>query len=367
MADNSLIPYFFFNFHQNPTVTIAVTMTLIIIAITVWFLIYIIFRRINFYFLEKRKKKNSDLWSENLFNYLERKIYISDFAKLIKKKETDMFIEFLFYFLENIKGDDAKRIGRLFKGLGLLERELNFLVNSKHDWRRALAAYRLGQIRTKNAKKELIQALTDKSDLVSYTAAAALMKIGDRDSIGEILAILLSKDGLSGELFAEILLGYGKGVVAELSETLSIYNQLPRSRTKIIDFLGYFKRVEIAPFLIKLLETSTNNEEKIHVIKALGNLTDIESFPALVKCLDNSNLTIKSQAAKALGNFKEESAFGPLSELLDDKDWWCRYHAALSIYKTGESGKIYLKELFEKKTDPFAKDVIKQVIRESEW
>lgn len=292
-------------------------------------------------------------------------MYLSDFTKLIKKKDTDMFIEFLFYFLENIKGDDAKRIRRIFKGLGLIERELYYLLNSKQEWRRALAAHRLGQIKTKDAKKELIQALTDKSDLVSYTAAAALMKIGDRNSIGEILAILLTKETLSGELFAEVILGYGKGVVSEISETLSIYNQLPRSRTKIIDFLDYFKRVEIAPFLIKLLETSKNDEEKIHVIKALGNLTDIESFPALVKCLNSSNSTIKSQAAKALGNFKEESAFESLSELLDDKDWWCRYHAAMAICKTGESGKNYLEKLFNKKTDPFAKDIIKQVLTES--
>ena len=58
-------------------------MILIVIAITSWFLVYIIFFRIKIFFLEKRKKKNFDFWSENLFNFLERKIYISDFAKLI--------------------------------------------------------------------------------------------------------------------------------------------------------------------------------------------------------------------------------------------------------------------------------------------
>lgn len=325
-------------------------------------LLYIIFFRLRIDHLEKRKNKNFDLWNEKLFPYLDNTLAITELTKLVKKRDIDTFIEFLFGYLEGIKGSDAEKIRHIFREMKLVDRERYFLLKSNKEWRRALAAYRLGQIRARETEEELIQALSDKSDLVSYAASSALMKIGERKSIAKILTILLAKETLSGELFAEIILGYGKGVVSEIAQALTIYFDLPRSRTKIIDFLGYFKRVEIAPFLIKLLETTKSDEEKIHVIKALGNLTAIDSFPALVRCLKSPNPTIKSQAAKALGSFKDESAFPVLSELLEDRDWWCRYHAATAIFKTGVAGEVYLKKLSAKTTDSFARDIIKQVV-----
>ncbi len=362
MVENSIIDVLSFYFHKTPVVTIAVLLTLVTIIISLGLFVYILLFRIKSFFNEKKRKKNYNLWSQQLFAFLDADSSSSDLKFNIRNKDIDMFIEFLFYYLENIKGEDAKKIRGIFKGMGLLDRELEFLTHSKNLWRRSLAAFRLGQVKAPEAKEALIESLSDESDLVSYTASAALMKIGDRESIGKILGILLAQEDLSGELFAEIILGYGSDVVSEVSQALSIYNELPRSRTKIIDFLGHYRRVEIAPFLISLLTTSENAEEKIHVIKALGNLIEPKSFPALVSCLKNSNPTIRSQAAKALGYFKDEAAFDELAELLSDKDWWCRYHAALAIFKTGESGKLFLKKLYKETKDPFARDVIQQLM-----
>ncbi|QPJ64347.1 MAG: HEAT repeat domain-containing protein [Candidatus Nitrohelix vancouverensis] len=362
MTENPLLVFVSFYFNKAPVVTIAVILTLSTLATAVGFFFYIIYVRVKSDFYENRKKKNFDLWSVQLFQYLSEELPDAQFDMVVKNKDLEMFIEFLFYYLENIRGGDAKKIRNIFREQGLLDRELEQLRDSSDYFRRALAAYRLGQIRADEAKKDLAEALSDENDLVSYAASTALMKMGDSKSVGKILAILLAKENLSGEMFAEILLGYGKGVVAEISESLAIYNELPRSRTKILDFLGHYRRVEVAPFLTQLLETSNSDEERIHVIKALGNLVEIGSFPALVRCLKNHNPTIRSQAAKALGNFKDETAFEALAGLLGDQDWWCRFHAATAIFKTGRSGEDYLRKLFKETEDPFTRDVIRQLV-----
>jgi hypothetical protein len=362
MNEHPIVTFSLFYFNKTPLVTLTVVLTLFIIIAAILLFIYIVYIRIKLTLLRKRKEKNFNFWSEKLFLYLDQQSLISGLDIKVAQRDIDMFIEFLFYYLNNIKGDDAEKVRSIFRDLNFVDREIDLLSNSSSYWKRALAAYRLGQMKAVEAKSELGQSLHDKNDLVVSAAAGALMKIGDKDSIGKVLVVLLNKENLSGELFAEILLGYGKGVAVEISESISIYNDLPKSRTKIIDFLSYYRRIEIVPFLMKLLETTTDEEEKIHVIKALGNITAIQAFPLLVRYLRSSNPTIKSQAAKSLGYFKEESAFDALSELLEDKDWWCRYHAAMAIFKTGESGREYLKSLLKKTDDPFAKDVIRQMV-----
>ena len=181
------------------------------------------------------------------------------------------------------------------------------------------------------------------------------------------ISIILEDEDLAEELLAEINYQYQNNKHIDLDKVLSKKEKefSTSARIKMIDFIGYLKRVEGVPALIDLLKTSKNDEETISVIKALGHLEAEESMPLLIDHLDNKHPVIRAQAAKSLGVFKDEKTAKPISRLLEDRDWWCRFHAASSINQLGEAGKEYLQKFLKNTKDPFAKGIIIQFLSKS--
>jgi HEAT repeat protein len=178
------------------------------------------------------------------------------------------------------------------------------------------------------------------------------------------ISIILEDEDLAEELLGEIIYQYQNNKSIDLDKILSKKEkEFPASsRIKIIDFIGYIKRVEGVPVLIDLLKNSKNDEETISVIKALGNLEAEEAMPQLLDRLKSDHPVIRAQSAKSLGAFKDERTAEPISRLLEDRDWWCRFHAASSIHQMGEVGKRCLQNFLKNTNDPFAKGIIIQFL-----
>ena len=182
------------------------------------------------------------------------------------------------------------------------------------------------------------------------------------------IGIIMEDDDLAEELLEEIILQCQSSGSIDLEKILGKKEQeySVSARIKMIDFIGYIKRVEGIPILIDILTKTKNDEETISTIKALGNLEAEESIPLLLKHLNSNHPVIRAQSAKALGNLNYESAAEPISRLLEDKDWWCRFHAASSIYQMGEVGKECLKNFFKRTKDPYAKGIITQFLSKAQ-
>lgn len=176
--------------------------------------------------------------------------------------------------------------------------------------------------------------------------------------------IILEDKALADELLDEIIQKFQNNKMVNLQKILGKKERrfTVSARIKMIDFIGYIKRVEGIPILIDILKKSKNDEETISVIKALGNLEAEESTSLLHDRLKSKHPVIRAQAAKALGSLRDESAMQPISRLLEDKDWWCRFHAASSIHQMGEEGKSCLQSFLEKTKDPYAKGIITQFL-----
>ena len=182
------------------------------------------------------------------------------------------------------------------------------------------------------------------------------------------ISIILEDEDLAEELLKEIILQLEESNSINLEEILNKKEkEFPvSSRIKMIDYIGYLKRVEGIPTLINILMKSEDAEETISVIKALGNLEAEEAIPQLLDCLESDHPVIKAQSAKALGVFKDARTAKPISRLLEDGDWWCRFHAASSIHQMGEVGKKCLQNFLKNTSDPFAKGIIVQFLSKSQ-
>ena len=184
------------------------------------------------------------------------------------------------------------------------------------------------------------------------------------NSTKKTISIILEDDDLAKELLHEITFHIENNKSIDLEKLLSKKEKeySVSARIKMIDFIGYIKRVEGIPVLIDLLRKTRNDEEAISLIKALGNLEAEEAIPLLMERLNSKHPVIRAQAAKALGNLGYEKAAQPISRLLEDKDWWCRFHAASSIYQMGQIGRECLQNFFKRTNDPYAKGIITQFL-----
>ena len=178
------------------------------------------------------------------------------------------------------------------------------------------------------------------------------------------ISVILKDEDQAEELLSEIIYQYQNNKSIDLEKTLSEEEKefSMSSRIKIINFIGYIKRVEGIPILIDLLRKSKNDEETISAIKALGHLKAEDSMPLLLDHLNSEHAVIRAQSAKALGVFKDKRTAKPVSRLLEDTDWWCRFHAASSIYQLGEAGRECLQNFLKSTRDPYAKGIITQFL-----
>ncbi len=176
------------------------------------------------------------------------------------------------------------------------------------------------------------------------------------------IRILLDDENLPDQVFEEILLKYKNPEELEHMLSQKVEKFPVASMNKIFEYIGYLNRLEGVPILIDLLGKSKNDEQTIRLIKALGNLGSEEALPLLVDFLKSGHPVIRAQSAKALGTLKDETTKEPLSKLLEDEDYWCRYHAASSIFQMGEKGEEFLKNFRNHTQDPFARDMITQFL-----
>ena len=351
-------------FQEQPILTTSGFLVLLLLATTLSLFLYIIFLHFKSYLYKNKKTRKFLLWEKILFSVIEGETNVLVLIKSIKKSDYELFGEFLAPYLKDAKGHYYEKLAQIFRDVGLMESERYQLNHSIFDWRRALAAQRLGTVKPVEAINDLIKALYYPETGVSLNAAGALLKIGEPYLAKKAVLALLQNDQLTEELFVEILLSYGESISLKALIDMNLNKVKTFSRLEIIDLIGYYFRVEEIPILIKRLNETTDYEETIHLIKALGNLGSEESMPYLITFLKSKSSVIRAQAAKALGTLKDERTLLPLSKILEDKNWWCRYHSTSSIYQLGGNGKKFLRNYLDETEDKFAQDMIVQFLFE---
>ncbi len=353
-------------FQEKPILTLSILSVFLLIAITLFLLIYIILAHIKFGIERKRKLEHFKQWETRILPLMEKEVPFSEFKDMVAPNDHESFWEFITPYLRDTKGHYFRRFVNILREMGLLDRERHFLLHSHHEWRRSLAAHRLGIAKATEATEDLMQAIHDKESTVMLNAAAALINLGDKKILKNVIVFLLKMEALSEEMFSEVILGFGEPINRETLEDLNLLSYPSRARLKIIDFIGYFNILEGTSLLISLLKHSEDKEEKIHIIKALGNLGVEEAIPVLKENLKDDNPVIRAQAVKALGTLKDPNIMNSIAALIEDRDWWCRYYAASSLFEMGDSGRKHLHNMHERTADPYAKDIIDQFISKPE-
>lgn len=353
----------FFASSEPLYVPIVISGIIILLLLTLSLLVYVILMKIVSRSRQKSKKRQFEIWEELILEYLSGEESSQKIAEEVRVKDFRLFSEFMEKYLEMLKGADFQSLVHLLKEMGLFGYNLKRL-GSRKRWPRIYAAFFLGLMRDKEAVSALDRGVEDKDSLVSFVSATALAKIGEKSHLKETLLVLTRRKDLRPGQAAGVLLEFGSGACAELGLLLSKESVTLQWKYLIIDLLGYWQHLEAGPMLLELLRASDDHQVKMRCIKALGQMSCIDSVSTLASYLDDEDCLARLEAVKALGRIGAWDLVAKMAGCLSDENWHVRYHAAQALAAIGKEGVAFLEGAAEQKTSSDAQRIASHILSE---
>ncbi len=236
--------------------------------------------------------------------------------------------------------------------------------------RRIRAANHLGYIGGRATVPALLGALQDEQLEVRLAAAQSLVQMGRVDAVLPILEALTLPGRWAQQRATDLLYRMGPAAVPTLQQFLagSHTQATPGMRVVAINAIGMLS-AHTAPSTICDSLASDDREIRVAAARALGGIGDPAAIGRLIDALGDSAWEVRSQVAKslgklALGSSRAEAVIPTLERALSDAAWWVRYNAAQALAQMGTSGLDTLQRALTMQTDPFARDISRQMLQE---
>lgn len=346
-----------------------VYLSIIFFSLIIFFLyVYIMYEKIlEFYKLKRIQKYSKELVPHINFivsEFVNEKNIDSSILENLKvicknKDKREVIEESLLYYCENSKREFLPKLIDLCQYIEIVQYEMKNLKN-KNNYKKALAAKRLGELRSKKSVDILLSELNITNSDVKYNILLALAKIGEEKAFIEAFENIDSAVILSERSLIEIVDSF-EGDKDKIYKRMVNYDN-SFIASVFIKSVGNSKNTSLSFDISKYL-SSENKELRIASVKALGNIGDKTYLDTIIKLLEDTEWEVRAVTAKALGNFTDNKILMPLAKSLSDSEWYVRFNAATSILNHCE-GMNVVSYIFEGE-DKFAKDIIISAIENS--
>jgi len=221
----------------------------------------------------------------------------------LRGRDADVFAGLLGGYGRLLRGPAAARIAAYLDERGAVDRQLRRL-ESRRSWRRAAAAFELGDMRAVRATPQLLGALEDRSRDVRMAAARSLGRVGAVEAVGPLIAVAIARRVPSG-VAGLALLDIGPAAVPRLLELTGDPN--PNVRAGAIELVGLLGNAgEAAPLRERMTDPAA--AVRAATATALGRLGAENSRDLLVQALDDRLPAVRTVAAEALGRTGDRTA-----------------------------------------------------------
>ena len=222
--------------------------------------------------------------------------------------EQGVLTDLLIGFARVLRGTSRERIAEYFFERGTIDREIGLLRGASRSWRRASAAYRLGDMGSAVAKDALIAALDDPDRDVRTAAARSLGRLGTVGAVNALLGALVDRR-IPQALVRWSLLQIGAVAVVDLRQLM--LSAEPAERAGAVQMIGVLGDASDAEAIeARLRDTSAEVREQAAF--ALGRLGGSRSAAALLLALEDRFPTVRAAAATALGRLRDPTAIASL-------------------------------------------------------
>lgn len=263
--------------------------------------------------------------------------------------EKEALADLLGRYARTVRGASHERIVGYFAAEGMIERELSVLTGSEPAWRRASAAFRLGDIGNETVAPALVAALRDRERDVRSTAARSLGRLRVPEAGAELVAAAAERR-VPEALVRWALLQIGTAAVPELKALLSSDDQ--RARAAASQLIGRLGGPSDAADLQARLRDSSSLV-RAAAARALGRLGGERHIPGLLAALEDRIPAVRASAATALGYLRDRRALSALAEHAESDLFdvaqeaaraLVRIDAAAAAEQAGATGADHLRE-----------------------
>lgn len=197
---------------------------------------------------------------------------------------------------DKVRGLAATTLGQI--GSGFAVEPLSKLMSDKKSSVRERAITALGNIKDKKVVGALISGVSSKFPDVRVRSADLLGDLGSKTSSKPVKGLENVRDYVLESKAPDVLL------VAIRNETIEVR----RSAVKALGKIGAREAV----VAISALLQDKDSELRANIVEALGSLGDTSQVPALVDALKDGALEVKTNAIRALGNFGDSNVLASI-------------------------------------------------------
>jgi HEAT repeat protein len=227
---------------------------------------------------------------------------------------------------------------------------------------RLLGLTALGHLRDKEVWDELLALALDRDPSISMSAAKALFRIDPPKAADMLVPMILTREDWPRALVASMLEEAGPDVTSKpLADAVAA--AAPDRAPRIIRFLELAHRDVAVPVVRRMIKTSDHPDVVASCLRVFSDPADLDIVRGL---LEDARLPVRLNAAITLGRLGTEDDRALLTRTLADADWWVRYRSAHALAQLPSVDARDLHDLALAHPDRFARDMLTQVIAETE-
>jgi HEAT repeat protein len=223
--------------------------------------------------------------------------------------EQELLVDALASYASKLRGSPRARVAAYLEATGAVAHEVGALHDRK-GWRRATAAYRLGDMASSDAVEPLLVALDDEDRDVRAAAARSLGRLQGARAVEPLLAALVGRR-IPQAIVRWALLQIGEAALPRLREIAE--RGQPEERAGAVQMIGLLgDATDAAVAQARLRDTSAAVREQAAL--ALGRLGRSADVAELLRALDDRVPSVRTAAAESLGRLRDERAIQALRD-----------------------------------------------------
>ena len=277
---------------------------------------------------------------------------------VLGRAERVPFLRLWVHLQGSLRGDAGEALNEVARRLKVDVEARAMLARGPRS-ARLLGALVLGHLRDRRAWTELLRLANQPDNTLSLTALWALVRIDPEAAAAYLAPMFVEREDWALSHVAGILQQASGPAAAVLARLLPQLDEarLPRA-LRIAEAL----RVTLPA---GVLRTALASSAVPVVIAALRSVLTPETIDQVRALLSHEEWQVRVQAARALGRVGERADADRLAVLLGDREWWVRYRAAEALRELPALRRADLEALQASLPDPFAADMLAQVLAES--
>jgi HEAT repeat protein len=320
---------------------------------------------------ERRRKKFLAVWQPILVNAVYSAT--SDLPRLARR-DLPEFLLLWNHLQESLLDESKDHLNQIGRALSIQDATLRLLRRGNLR-ERLLAIVTLGQLRERTAWDQLLTIAQREGSLLSIGAARALVMIDPTRAVPELIRLLMIRPDWPASRVANMLQIAGADLISDQIADAALKSAVEESQpnanasgklathnsARLVGYLELAHNVAALP-AARAIAASSHDPEVLAACLRL--LKSAEDLAVVRECLSHEDSRVRVQAAVTLGRLGEDDDEERLVPLLSDREWWVRYRAAQALSLLPHMREPKLKTIQAAQSDPFARDILTQVMAE---